>query len=166
VVTSPVSVTVSEDTTPDSFSLSPSSFIDQDKSFEVSATSSTVSGLSQNTKVSASISGSASAFSVNNGSRVTQPQLVGNGDSITVFMTTSGTENTSVTGTLNIGTQSSSFTATTKACDPISTTNTSQKFYANGTVTVNFKAAIVHYLQSARPIFLLSAVGQELLDKL
>ena len=155
VVTSPVSVTVSEDTTPDSFSLSPSSFIDQDKSFEVSATSSTVSGLSQNTKVSASISGSASAFSVNNGSRVTQPQLVGNGDSIRVFMTTSGTENTSVTGTLNIGTQSSSFTATTKACDPISTTNTSQKFYANGTVTVNFKAAIVQpALASPTPPFL------------
>lgn len=128
------SITVTEDTTPDSFSLSPSSFTDQDKNFEVSATA-TVSGLGQNVSVFASISGSASGFSVNGGSRVTQQQ-VRNGDSIRVFMTTSQTQNTSVTGTLNIGTQSSSFTATTKAC---SATPTSSSPISG--VTLNFISA-------------------------
>jgi hypothetical protein len=128
------SVAVTEDTTPNSFSLSPSSFTDQDKNFEVSATTS-VSGLGQNVTVSASTSGSASGFSVNGGSRVTQQQIR-NGDSIRVFMTTSGNQNTTVTGTLNIGTQSSSFTAATKACSATPTTTSP----ASG-VTLNFISA-------------------------
>ena len=140
-----VPVTVTEDTTPDSFSLSPSSFTSQDKSSEVSAvaqsstnSSVSVSGLSANTTVSASISGSASAFTVNNGSKVTTAN-VKNGDIIRVFMTNSPNQDTLVSGTLNIGTQSSSFTSRTTAC----TVPTSQKFYANNAVTVNFKDAIV-----------------------
>lgn len=145
-VSKSVTVSVTEDTTPDSFSLSPSSFTSQNKSAEVSATaqsstnsSVSVSGLTANTTVSASISGQASGFTVNNGSRVTTAN-VKNGDVIRVFMTNSSNQDTLVSGTLNIGTKSSSFTSRTTAC----TVPTSQKFYANNAVTVNFKAATVN----------------------
>jgi|694.fasta_scaffold02801_6 hypothetical protein len=144
-VSKSVTVSVTEDTTPDSFSLSPSSFTSQNKGAEVSATaqsstnsSVSVSGLTANTTVSASISGQASGFTVNNGGRVTTAN-VKNGDVIRVFITNSSNQDTLVSGTLNIGTQSSSFTSRTTACS----VPTNQKFYANNAVTVNFKAATV-----------------------
>jgi hypothetical protein len=145
-VTAPASVTVQNITTPDTFSLNPSSISEQNKSTEVSAVaqSSTnsfvsVSGLTAGVTVNASLSGSATGMSVNNGGRVTSAS-VKNGDSIRVFMTTSANSDTDVNGTLTIGDRSASFTARTKAC----TSPTSTKTYAGGSVTVNFKAAKVN----------------------
>lgn len=145
-ITANASVTVQNNTTPDSFSLNPSSIVEQNRSTEVSAlaqsstnSSVSVSGLSDGVTVTASISGSLSGMSVNNGSRVTSAS-VRNGDTIRVFMTTSPNSNTEVSGTLSIGDRSSTFTAKTKSC----TSPTSTRTYAGGQVTVNFKAAKVN----------------------
>jgi hypothetical protein len=134
-VTASANITAQNDTTPDSFSISPSVLTNQARSSEVSALaqssanpSVSVTGLTDGITVNASISGSISGMSVNNGGRVTSAN-VRNGDSIRVFMTNSANSNTTVTGTLTIGNQSSSFSSQTASCNP--TTSSSPYGSAN-----------------------------------
>jgi phosphatidylethanolamine-binding protein (PEBP) family uncharacterized protein len=145
ITSTPVTVTFNPNNVPNNFSLSPSDLTNQSKSAEVSATaqsstnsSVSVSGLGANVTVSASLSGSAKNMTINGGSRVTSA-TVKNGDVIRVFMNNSSSASTTVTGTLNIGSKSASFSSRTSDC----TSSTSTKKYANDTVTVNFKAATV-----------------------
>jgi len=145
ITSAPVTVTVNPNNVPNDFSFNPSSLTNQSKSAEVSAlaqsntnSSVSVSGLGADVTVTASLSGSAKNMTVNGGSRVTSA-TVKNGDVIRVFIDNSSSASTTVTGTLNIGSKSSSFTSRTSDCNSAITT----KNYANNTVTVSFKAATV-----------------------
>lgn len=127
---SSTTVTVSNDTTPDSFNISPSSLTNRQKGQKETFTaqssannSVSVTGLTAGVTVNASIFGSASGLSVKrSGSSFFEPEVtsaeVGNNDTIRVFLTNGTTDGVTVTGGLNIGDVSKTFSTTTVSCNP------------------------------------------------
>lgn len=104
------STTVGADTTPDAFDLGdPVTNVSLDTDVESDLI--TVSGL--NTSTSVSISGTGAAYSKNNGAYTTSAGTAVNGDTFVVRVTSASTNDTTRTGTLNIGGVTDSFSVTT-----------------------------------------------------
>ena len=124
-VTGFVDITVTEDTTPDSFTMNPSTRTAQTRSSysTFTAQSSTnssysVTGLSPNTTVTASVSSSTAndIYFTLNGSGTYTSASVKNNDVIVCYLQNSANYSTIARGSLSIGSNSQSFSSTSEAC--------------------------------------------------
>jgi hypothetical protein len=148
-ITGSVTITVTEDTTPDTFTMNPSSRTGQTRSSysTFTAQSSTnasvsVSGLSAPTSVTASCSsstGNDAYFTVNGSGRFTSAS-VKNNDVLVLYLQNSSAYATTARASLTIGSNTQSVTSTSESCVVTTGTDT----IATG-VVISTKAAIGTY---------------------
>ena len=119
-------LTVQDDTEVDNFSFNPPSFTEQETGAIVTSTplfgfgQATVTGLSPNVPVTATVSGVGARFA--DGS-LSKSVVQGTSTSLlAVSLTNSSNRNELRTATLTIGNKSASFTSRTKACTPVNST--------------------------------------------
>jgi len=147
IQTATTNVTVIQDTTPDNFSLSPTSYTNQNQGSQVSFTaqsstnpSVSVSGLTSGVTVTASVTANTFVFLEVNGVNRGTSFNVQNGDRIVVRLTNGTSQGFTASGTLSIGSVSRTFSSTTTSC----TVTTSTLDLASG-VTVSGVSARVTY---------------------